>query len=284
MGEIKPEEAIAEEERVDWNKTRVAACIVEFIGTFCIIFFGGWAYLQFEKSPKNFNWTAVAICQGLFQAICVWGGQAISGGHFNWAVTIALAGLKKIPPGIGAWYLGAQTAGSFLAAFLVDFLTPASYDQGTKTSMGIPQLDKTYGETVGFFCEMIATGFYMYVVMAFNFDRRNSKSFYGLAAGGASIVAILSIGPVTGGAINPARIVGPILVTFMSDNTKIYDDLHHYWFYFIGPIFAALLIGFYYEYFVVVTIAEEAELMEKPLDDSLMAEDAAIPLQTLNHN
>ena len=236
----------------DWNKKMFSACIAEALGTFCIVFFGGWAYLWHERKATEFSWTAVALTQGLFTAFAVWGCQAISGGHFNWAVTLTLAGLRKIPFKTGAWYLVSQTIGSFIAALLVDVLTPDSLDESTYTKVGVPILHKDYTESVGFFCEFIAAGFYMYMVMAFNYDSRNSRNLYGISAGGATIATIISIGPVTGGSINPARIVGPILVSFMTNNKNIFNDLHTYWFYFLGPIFGALLVGFYYEYFMIV--------------------------------
>ena len=228
------------------------AYISEFIGTFCIVFFGGWAYLQNERSNKEFNWTAVALTQGLFTSFCVWGGRRFSGAHFNWAVTITLAGLKKIPAKMGAYYLLSQTLGSIVASGLIDILTPENIDNSTITKVGVPRLQEPYDDTVGFFAEMIATAVYMYMVMAFNFDYRINKGLYGLAAGGASIAAIMSIGPISGGAINPVRIAGPIFISFMTNNKNIFNDLHNYWFYFLGPILGAVIIGFYYEYFIIV--------------------------------
>lgn len=236
----------------DWNKATFSACIAEALGTFCIVFFGGWAYLYHEQKSTDFTWTTVALTQGLITAFAVWGCQALSGGHFNWAVSLTLAGLRKIPFKVGAWYIVAQTIGSFLAAFLISITIPDFLATATYTRVGVPRLEKEYSESVGFFCEFIATGFYMYMVMAFAYDSRNSKNLLGISAGGATIAAIISIGPVTGGAINPARIVGPILISLMTNNKNLFNDLHTYWFFFLGPIFGALLVGFYYEYFMIV--------------------------------
>ena len=165
-----------------------------------------------------------------------------------------------MPANVAAWYILSQTVGSLLAASLVDILTPERYDQGTQTKVGVPRLQAPYTETVGFFCEFIATGFYMYMVMAFNYDNRINKNLYGIAAGGAAIAAIISIGPISGGAINPARIIGPIIISLLTNNKNIFNDLHTYWFYFLGPIFGALLIGFYYEYFMIVEEDQNPDL------------------------
>lgn len=236
----------------DWSKITFSACIAEALGTFCIVFFGGWAYLYHEQKSSEFSWTAVALTQGLITAFAVWGCQALSGGHFNWAVTLTLAGLRKIPFKVGAWFILAQTLGSFFAAFLISITISETLANAAYTKVGVPRLESGYTESVGFFTEFIATGFYMYMVMAFNYDSRNSRNLYGISAGGATMAAIISLGPVTGGAINPARIVGPILVSLLTNNKNLFNDLHTYWFYFLGPIFGALLVGFYYEFFMII--------------------------------
>ena len=125
-------------------------------------------------------------------------------------------------------------------------------------------MSSDYNETTGFFVETIATGMYMYMVMCFSFDSRMPKGIYGIACGLASMLAIVSIGPITGGSINPARLIGPILITlFFGSGSKtpdIYEQLHVYWFYFLGPIFGAIMIAFYYEFFVIIDEEAEPEL------------------------
>ena len=244
-----------EEEKIEVKtKSMMPQLIAEFIGTFAIVFFGGWAYLQMEKDPTKFNWSAVAITQGLVQGACVWAAQSISGGFFNWAVTLAIGSLRKITPNECFSFIIVQTLGSLFAGFMIDILTPDSWDTKSITKMGFPKLDSdTYSETVGFFAELIGTGIYMYCVMAFKYDARMPKSIYGITAGAGIMLAIVSIGPITGASLNPARIIGPILITmiFGSSRIDIYKELNVYWFYFLGPIFGALLVGFYYEFFML---------------------------------
>jgi glycerol uptake facilitator-like aquaporin len=73
----------------------------------------------------------VAITQGIITMGCCIAAQKLSGGHFNWAVTIALAGLKRMPVGAAFYYILAQTLGSFVAAFLIDTLSPEEYQKAT---------------------------------------------------------------------------------------------------------------------------------------------------------
>ena len=254
----------AQKEWAKRNKT-IACCIIEAIGTFCIVFFGGWAYLRLERNIKEFPWTAVALTQGVITMGCCIAAQNYSGGHFNWAVTLALAGLKKMPVGAAFYYILAQTLGSFAAAFLIDNLTPERYDESTVTKMGFPRLNEEYNETTGFFVETISSGMYMYMVMCFAFDHRMPKGVYGIACGMAVMLGIVSIGPVTGGCMNPARLIGPIFITMFfgsSDGSAldINEQLHVYWFYFLGPIFGMILVAFYYEFFVITEEEENPDL------------------------
>lgn len=240
---------------LDWKKPALQGCIVEAIGTFSLVFFGSWAYSHNQVSSQDFSWSSVAIAQGLLVAFVVWGGQALSGGHFNWAVTIAVAALRKMPSQVCFLYLLAQTIGSFLGAWV--FLLLSSSDSKAD---GAPTLSPKYSETAGFFCEFIAAGFYMYMVMAFNFDTRINKNLFGIAAGGAYVAAIVSIGPVTGAAINPSRLIGPLLVKAVTANKYMQAVQDITWFYYMGPIFGMLLVAFYYEYFMIVEEDQNPEL------------------------
>jgi len=51
---------------------------------------GGFAVIQTEfgySNDKKMSITGVAVAHGLILGIAVWAGAAISGGHYNWAVT-----------------------------------------------------------------------------------------------------------------------------------------------------------------------------------------------------
>lgn len=239
-----------------------AGFIAEFIGTMCIVFFGGWAYLNMEIDRKAFPWAAVGITQGMITLACCMAAQSISGGHFNWAVTLTLAGLKKMPMKAGLYYIIAQTLGSIVAAYMISALTSTDFDNQNITKVGFPRMNEDYNETIGFFLEVFTTGCYMYMVMCFGHDPRMPKEIYGIACGLAYMLGIVCAGPITGGCLNPARIIGPLIVTLIENNqaTELYNQLNVYWFYFLGPIFGAILTGFYYEFFMVELEEDKPEL------------------------
>lgn len=212
---------------------------------------GGFSCLNLDirKTAEDQSITGVALAHGLILGFCVWAGGAISGGHFNWAVTITFAGLKRITIAQTTLYIASQTLGSLCAGLAIWALRGKGYDSSkSKLGFPIPDTDK-YDITVCFFCEAIATGFLMYMIMALAVDKKTPRNVFGIGIGLALFVAVLSIGPVTGAALNPARVLGPQIVAVVFEETTFSSDSS--WIYILAPIFGALLAGFYYEFFIL---------------------------------
>src|SRR5678815_3740664 len=81
--------------------------------------------------------------------------------------------------------------------------------------------------------EAIATFFLVFAVFGTAVDPRAPK-VGGFAIGLTVTAGILSIGPLTGGSMNPARSFGPAVVT------KIFEGQTAYW---VGPIVGAIIAG-----------------------------------------
>merc|ERR1712039_1117726 len=89
----------------------------------------------------------------------------------------------------------------------------------------------------------------MYMIMALAVDKRGPRDIFGIGIGLALFVSVLSIGPVTGSCLNPVRFLGPFAVANIYGNvSQSWTDC---WIYMLGPIFGALLGGFYYEFFML---------------------------------
>jgi glycerol uptake facilitator-like aquaporin len=78
--------------------------------------------------------------------------------------------------------------------------------------------------------------------MAIATDDRSPKAASGTAIGFTLTVGILIAGPITGGALNPARALGPMIID------GIYKD---FWAYIIGPIVGATLAAVIYSRLLV---------------------------------
>jgi Major intrinsic protein len=111
----------------------MGAFIAEFIGTFALMFIGGGAIINGQASLVG-----VALAHGLTIAAFGSAFGAVSGGHFNPAVTIAMlvTGRIEVPKAVG--YILVQCLGAIVAAFLLTVTFPA--DQVAAVKLGTPLL------------------------------------------------------------------------------------------------------------------------------------------------
>ena len=80
--------------------------------------------------------------------------------------------------------------------------------------------------------EAVLTAFLMFVIMAVATDTRAVGAGAAIAIGGTVGLDALFGGPITGASMNPARSIGPALVS---------GELHDLWIYLVGPIVGAAL-------------------------------------------
>ena len=209
---------------------KLSQCIAEAVGTFALIFIGIGAI------NANPGLLGVALAHGLTIAVMVSATGHISGGHLNPAVTLGALVGGKIDLGGALRYWVSQLAGATLAAFVcLGLFNRAIVIAGT------PQLGPTTGATAGIVLEAITTFFLVFVVYGTAIDPRAPK-IGGLAIGLTIAIGILFAGPLTGGAINPARVFGPALAV------SFWDAHYVYW---IGPMLGGALAGFVYSRFLL---------------------------------
>ncbi len=209
------------------------ACLAELIGTFSLIFVGVLVGHHLGGVPGGL--LGVAIGHGLAIACLASATGAISGGHLNPAVTVAMMATRRIDAVNGACYIASQLIGAVLAALAAQFILG---DNGAAAVLnGTPALASGTTMAMGFVAEMIATFFLVFVIFGTAVDGRGPKVgawFIGMTV----TLGILAIGPLTGGALNPARWFGPALV-----GRNFADFL----LYFGGPIVGGLLAAFTYQ-------------------------------------
>ena len=152
----------------------------------------------------------IAITFGLAIAIAVYAFGTTSGAHINPAVTVGLASVGRFPWGEVPAYVGAQLVGGTVGAALI-----AAAFGGDAVDLGTGQTTIADGVSYGqaIVAEAIGTYLLLIAIMALAVDRRAPNGWAGLMIGLAVTAAILAIGPLTGGSLNPARTFGPLLVT-----------------------------------------------------------------------
>jgi MIP family channel proteins len=216
------------------------AALAELVGTFILVFGGTavavGAILSLPTAGGAYGSLAVALAFGLALAAVVAAIGHVSGAHVNPAVTLGLASIGQFPWKSVPYYLGAQLAGAVLGAV------------GTWIAFGGPgrneaKLAATYpaqgvGDLQAFLLEILITFILVFVVVAVATDSRAPAAIAPIAVGFALAVGVFIAGPVTGGAVNPVRALGPMLVA---------GDLTSAWLYILGPIVGGVLGAFVYE-------------------------------------
>jgi len=216
-------------------------CAAEFIGTFALIFIGAGSICVGVFPDVNHSLLAIAIAHGLVIAVMVSATGHISGGHLNPAVTFGALITRKISAPLGLGYVVAQLLGAVAAAFILS----KAFDPGLwqKCNLGTPTLSHGFETNPmgGAIIEAILTFFLVFVVFGTGIDSRGPK-IGGLAIGGAVALDILLGGPLTGAAMNPARVFGPALIGGYLGNA--------HWVYWVGPLVGGGAAALVYDKFV----------------------------------
>jgi aquaporin TIP len=204
--------------------------LAEFIGTFALIFVGIGAI-----KTAGHDTLAVAMAHGLTIAAFVSATLHISGGNLNPAVTFGLicGGHMKIVDAIGYWI--AQLLGAIAAALILLGI----YDRDVIVN-GTPQLATNLTDAQGILVEAILTFFLVFVVHGTAVDERGRR-VAGLAIGATITLDILFGGPLTGAAMNPARVFGPAVAA------NFWKSHYVYW---VGPLIGGGLGGVIYRVFI----------------------------------
>ena len=213
--------------------------VAEFLGTFALVFFGaGAACVDFYlRSSGGLGLLAVALAHGLTIAIMVSALGHISGGHFNPAITIGFWVTKRLSTLDSLAYWAGQILGGIAAAFVLKLVIPE--DIAANTFLGAPELMRDYPHWSGMALEGIATFFLVFVVFATVVDQQSSfRSIAGFSIGLTITLGMMAIAPFTGGAINPARALGPELASRHWLNWGIY------W---VGPLSGGFIAGLLYD-------------------------------------
>jgi aquaporin NIP len=206
------------------------ALVAEAIGTFALVFAGCGAIMVDAKTGA-LGHLGVAFSFGLVIMVMIYAVGHISGAHFNPAVTLAFALTRHFPWTRAAAYWGAQLVGALLAAALLRASLGDLADVGATLPGG--------SQRQAFLWELVLTFFLMFVIMAVATDSRAVGEAAAIAIGGTVGLDALFGGPITGASMNPARSIGPAVVS---------GDLHALWLYILAPAVGAALAGLTYQF------------------------------------
>ncbi len=250
----------------------LAAYIAELIGTMLLVFAICTVVTLYvatsATAQTGSDFAVVGLVHGfvLFGLILMLG--AASGGHFNPAITLAAAVLRRIDPIDALVYILAQLSGGVLGALLVKaFLL----DEGRASHYGAATISPLLsGNVAGACIEGIGTFLLVLAVCAVAFNPRARHEWAPLAIGFTLGLDVMIFGPLTGSAVNPARWFGPALIG---------NEFGGTWPYLVGPIVGALAAAALYR--LVIAGGQYALGPEPPTEAGEVVENVAADVETV---
>lgn len=198
--------------------------IAEAIGTFGLVLIGTGSIVFDQQFDGLLGNIGIATSFGVAVFAMILSTASTSGAHLNPAVTLGLYFAGKIDVRQVTLYIAAQIVGAILASLMI------AVAFGTIHSFGVTQ--PSAGIVSALLFEVVSTGVLVYIVM--KISQKKSKSLLSVAAlvGCYIFIAAAIGGPISGASLNPARSVGPALIS---------GNFNHLWIYLIAPIVGSLV-------------------------------------------
>ncbi len=197
-------------------KRKLAA---EAIGTFALVFAGTGAIVVNDLTGGSVSHVGIALTFGLVIMAMIYTVGDVSGAHFNPAVTLAFWHAKRLPGREVAPYIAAQCfAAIFASALLRALFREHATLGGTAPAGALAQ---------SFALEVVLSFLLMFVILGVSTGAKETGSIAGLAIGGVVCLGALFGGPISGASMNPARSIGPAIVS---------GQLAAIWLYIAAPV------------------------------------------------
>jgi aquaporin NIP len=227
------------------------AYAAELLGTFMLVFFGTGAVVTNTASNGALGLLGIALVFGLTVLTVIHAIGDISGAHLNPAVTIGLLTSGRTKAATVAPYIVCQVAGGLLASVLLHAIFPKD------TGLGATLPGGDTAPMAAFVLEALMTFFLMFVILNVTVGAKEKGITAGIAISSVVVLEILFAGPITGASMNPARSIGPAVVS---------GQLQHLWVYLAAPVVGAVAAGAVCGWMrepAAVTVAQPAVLVEK---------------------
>ena len=208
----------------------VRALVAEMVGTFALVFAGCGA-IMVDAKTNELGHVGVAISFGLVIMFGIYAVGHISGAHFNPAVTFTFALTRHFPWSRAVAYWCAQLVAAIVAAALLRGSLGNIAHVGATLPSG--------SDAQSLLWEVVMSAFLMFVILAVATDTRAVGEAAAIAIGGTVGLDAMFGGPISGASMNPARSIGPALVS---------GDLHALWVYILAPVVGAAIGGLVYQF------------------------------------
>ncbi len=199
--------------------------IPEFLATYLLVFLGTGAVIWNDQTDGSIGQLGIAVAFGGAVALGILLFGRFSGAHMNPAVTIALALGSKFSRKDVPAYLVSQCLGAIAASFTLHRLFPQNEFLGTTLPSG------TVAES--FWLEFGLTFLLMAGVFFVSRGKSSERWLAPLLLGTIVGLEAYFAGPICGASMNPARSLGPALVS---------GHLQYLWLYLVATTLGALMV------------------------------------------
>src|SRR5881227_1690325 len=196
----------------------------ECFGTFALVFAGTGAIVIDEVSGGSVTHLGIALTFGLIVLAMIYTLGDISGAHINPAVTIGFWAARRFDARSVLPYLASQCARALVASITLRLLFPTDLMLGATIPAG--------SSIQSFILELILTAVLMFVILGVSTGAREKGITAGIAIGSVIALEAMFAGPICGASMNPARSLGPAVVSL---------HLQSLWIYLLGPTIGALV-------------------------------------------
>jgi aquaporin Z len=191
--------------------------ITEFIGTFFLVL--------------TVALTGNPLAIGAVLMVMIFMGGKISGGHFNPAVTLGVLIRGKIDMKDSVMYWIFQFIGAFAAALMALWFTGKSF-----AAAPAPGVDFARACVAEFLFTFALVSVVLNVATT---KKHADNSYYGLAIGFTVMAGAFAVGPISGGAFNPAVAASPIIL----DTIRGGNSISNLPMYLVGTILGGVIAG-----------------------------------------
>jgi len=218
----------------------------EFLGTFVLVFIGCGAAIL-DAGNNGIDFLGVAMAFGVAVMVMVYAVGAISGGHFNPAVSVGLALARRFPWADVIAYVIVQVIAATVAALV---LLGVAHGQSGFSAKDSGFASNGYGDhspshyNLGavILIEIVLTAIFLYVIIGAT-DVRAPAGFAGVAIGFTLVIIHLASIPVSNTSVNPARSTGPAIMQHGW-------ALGQLWVFWLAPLVGAAIGGLSYRLIV----------------------------------
>ena len=186
----------------------------EAIGTFALVFAGTGAIVINDVQGGVITHVGVALTFGLVVMAMIYAIGDISGAHINPAVTLGFWAARRLPGRLVLPYIVAQCLGALAASGMLRLLFPQSPTLGGTLPAG--------SAAQSFLLEVILTALLMFVILCVSTGAQEKGIMAGAAIGAVVGLEALFAGPISGASMNPARSLGPAVISLQLTGLWIY--------------------------------------------------------------